>query len=123
MDCFDALQHAPRILKRAIAFGEPHPFLHDSVILLDHIIRVLALTQANATRQRTLGFQCLDGCWIGGVLVNVQDPWHGIARCFDGFNQEAFCCRRIAFRGQQKLDRLARGVDRTVKIPVLALDP
>jgi hypothetical protein len=34
MDCFDALQRAPRTLKRAIAFGEPHPFLHDSVILL-----------------------------------------------------------------------------------------
>jgi hypothetical protein len=58
-----------RTLKRAIAFGEPHPFLHDSVILLDHIIQVLALAQTNATRQRTFGFQCLDSCRIGGVLV------------------------------------------------------
>jgi hypothetical protein len=41
-------------------FGEPHPFLHDSVILLDHIIQVLALAQSNATRQRTMvGPKCV----------------------------------------------------------------
>ena len=121
MDCFDALQRAPRTLKRAIAFGEPHAFLHDSVILLDHIIQVPALAQANATRQRSPGFQCLDGCRIGGVLVNIHDPWHRIARCFYGLNQEALGCRRIPFRRQQKLDRLAHGVDRTVTVSVLAL--
>jgi hypothetical protein len=93
------------------------------VILLDHIIQVLALAQANATRQRALGFQRLDGCRIGGVLVHVQHPWHGTTRCFYGFNKEALRRRRIPFRRQQKLDRLARGVDRTVQIPVLAIDP
>ena len=52
-----------------------------------------------------------------------HNPWHRIARCFDGFNKEALGCPSIAFRRQQKLDRLARGVDRTVQVPVLALDP
>ena len=98
-------------------------FCHLRKDYFDHIIQVLALAQANATRQRTLGFQRLDGCRIGGVLVNVHDPWHRVARCFYGFNQEAFCCRRIAFRCQQKIDRLAGGVDCTVQVPVLTLDP
>src|SRR5215472_15924926 len=70
-----------------------------------------------------LRFSSLDGCRIGGVLVNVHDPWHRIARCFYGFNQEAFRCRSIPLSRQQKLDRLAIGVDRTVGVPVLALDP
>ena len=83
------------------------------MILFHYILQVLALTQANATRQRTPGFQCRDGCRIGGVLVNVHNPWHGIARCFDGFNKEAFQCPSIPFPRQQKLDCLACGVDRT----------
>jgi Transposase len=71
---------------------------------------------ANATRQRTRGFQCLDGCWIGGVLVNVEDPWHGIARCFEGFNQEVFCRRRIAFRSQTRLSNGAgEGMNNKIK--------
>jgi hypothetical protein len=89
------------------------------MILFHYIIQALALTQANARRQRTLSFQCLNGCRIGGVLVNVHDPWHRIARCFYGFNKEAFRCPSIAFCRQQKLDRLARGVDRTVQVPGL----
>jgi hypothetical protein len=91
------------------------------VILLDHMIQGL-VTQANPTRQRTLGFQHLDGCRIRGILVNFDDPWHGIARCFYGLNNEALRRRGSAFRCQQKLDRLAGGVDRTVQVPVLALD-
>jgi len=47
VDCFDALQRAPRNRKRAIAFGEPNPFLHDPMILLDHIVQVLALIDAS----------------------------------------------------------------------------
>jgi hypothetical protein len=43
-----------------------------------------------------------------------------IARCFDGLNEEAFRCRSIPFRCQQKLDHLASGVDRTVQV---RLDP
>src|SRR5215467_14664604 len=39
MDCFDALQGAPCTLKRTIALGEPDSFLHQAVILLDHIIQ------------------------------------------------------------------------------------
>ena len=52
-----------------------------------------------------------------------HDPWHRIAGCFYGFKKEAFRCRSIPFRRQQKLDRLARGVDCTVQVPVLALNP
>ena len=50
VDCFDALQRTPRTLKRAIAFGEPHPFLYDSGI--DHIIQVLACAVKGAGPQR-----------------------------------------------------------------------
>lgn len=42
MDCFDALQRAPRTLKRAVAFGQPSVFLHGSVILLNHVGLILA---------------------------------------------------------------------------------
>jgi hypothetical protein len=69
VDCFNALQGSPRALKRAIALGQPDSRLHDSVILLDHIIQVLALAQANSTRQRTFRFQRLD-------LGNRSSQWN-----------------------------------------------
>jgi hypothetical protein len=53
VDCCDALQGPPRALKRAVALGEPDSLLHDSLILLDHIIQ-FALAKANSTRHRTL---------------------------------------------------------------------
>jgi hypothetical protein len=52
MDCFDALQRAPRTLKRAIAFGEPHQFLHDSVILLNGLITNDKFCLSRVSRQK-----------------------------------------------------------------------
>jgi hypothetical protein len=54
MDCFDALQRAPRTLKRAVAFGQPSVFLHGSVILLNHVGLILALAQANRQADPTV---------------------------------------------------------------------
>src|ERR687888_1278855 len=61
---FDSLQGPPRTLKRAVSFGEPDPLLHGSVILLDDVIQVLALAEANPARQDPFGLQRFHGRWI-----------------------------------------------------------
>src|SRR5690349_8477152 len=55
VDGFDTLQCSPRALKRTITLGEPGSFLHISMVLLDHVIQILALSELNATRQTQAG--------------------------------------------------------------------
>src|SRR5215471_13619434 len=101
MDCFDALQGAPRALKRTIALGEPDSFLHQAMILLDHIIQVLALTQGNATRQRTFGFQRLDGCRIA--------PQRGAHQCKDArAGQKVILAKEFATTSRWRLRQVLR---------------
>jgi hypothetical protein len=43
------------------------------VILLDDVVQVFALTEANPTRQNPFVLQCFDGRGISPVLIHVYD--------------------------------------------------
>ena len=77
------------------------------MILFHYIVEVLALPQANTARERPFRFQPFYGRRICRVLVDIDDPWHGIARGTQGLTEEAFGRRRIPLGRKQELDRLA----------------
>jgi hypothetical protein len=77
------------------------------MILFHYIVEVLALPQANTARERPFRFQPFYGRRICRVLVDMDDPWHGIARGTQGLTEEAFGRRRIPLGREQKLDSLA----------------
>ena len=76
--------------------------------------------QIPRTRQNFIGFQRFHRGRIGRVLVHVHHPWHRIARCVNRPAQEAFGCGGIAFRSEQKVDRLPGGIQRSIHILILA---
>ena len=59
-------------LKRAVAFREPDPLLHVSLILLDDIVQLLVAAEVNPARQRAVTFQGLNRRWTRRVLVEVR---------------------------------------------------
>ena len=122
MNRLDALQRVPCRSERPIAFGQPDSLLHGSVILFHDVVEVLALAQPNPPRQGTPGFHLLNGGRVSRVLVDIHDTWHGIAGCRNGMEEKAFGRCRIALRRQQKLDRLAGGIDGPVQVPVFPLN-
>ena len=58
----------------------------------------------------------------GPVLVHIDDPWHRIAGRAQSLTEEAFGRSRIAFGGEQKLDRLTSRIHCPVQRFVLAFD-
>jgi len=54
-----------------------HPAFDDSVILFQNIIEVLHRSLPAILLQSTLGFEPLDGWWITGVLVGIDDRGAG----------------------------------------------
>ena len=70
---FDSLQSPPCTLKRTVSFCQPDTLLHGPVILLDDVVQVFALPQANTARQGTFGLERFHGRWICRILVHVDD--------------------------------------------------
>jgi hypothetical protein len=123
VNCFDALQCSPCAPKRTLARGEPGSFLHVSMVLFDHIIKILPLPELNAAQQTGIGFQGLHGRRVRRVFVDIHDPRLCTPGRLRGLYQKAFGRGSVPPRQQQKLDGLASGVQRTIQVPVLALDP
>src|SRR5215471_11361408 len=119
---FDTLQGSPGTLEGAIALSQPDPLLHRPMILFHYIVEVLALPQPNSARERPFRFQPFYGRRICRVLVDIDDPWHGIARGTQSLTEEAFSSGSISLGGEQKLDRLTGRVHRTVEIFVLTFN-
>lgn len=67
-------------------------------------------------------FQFLDGGRIGRIPVDVDDAWLRSCERVQGLAQEALRSSRVPLGSEQKLDGLARGVDRSIEIPVSAFD-
>ena len=70
------------------------------MVLLQHIIEVFALTQANPTREDTFGFQRFHGGRKSRVLVHVDNPGHRIAGGAQGLTEEAFGSGGIPLGGK-----------------------
>jgi hypothetical protein len=91
-------------------------------MVLFHHVQVFAPTQANSPWQRAFLFQrfhCRRKSW---VLVHVDHPRHGIARSAQSLSEEPFGSCGITPGGEQKIDRLAGGIHRSIQVVVLALD-
>jgi len=66
-----------------------HPAFDGPVILFQNIIEVLYRSMKTILLQSTLGFEPLDGWWITGVLVGVDDPRPGVVLTAQGFDSES----------------------------------
>jgi hypothetical protein len=77
---FDTLQGSSRTLKKAVALGQPGPFLYRSMVLFNDIVEVLALAESNAARKDASGFQSIYYRRVGWVLVDVDHSWNGVRR-------------------------------------------
>ncbi len=117
---FDPLQRPPRGGKRAVAFRQPNALFHRAMILFNHIIEVLALTQANSAREVAFRFQRFHRRWVGRVFVDVDYPGHEIARTAQGLSEEALGSRCVPFSGEQEINRLAGRIHGAIQILVLA---
>jgi hypothetical protein len=92
--------------------------LDDPMILLDHVVQILHLTQFN--RCAGIGLNTLDGSGVGTTLVNGDLV--GQAVLTDGAFQEAARCGQIAFGREQKVDSGAVTVDGAIEVLPLAAD-
>jgi hypothetical protein len=89
------------------------------VILLDNIIKVLALAQLAALADDAFLFQALDRRRIGTVFIDVDHPWHRVAGLRQGPTKEAFRSCRITLGSQKEIDGLPSGIDRPIEEPLL----
>jgi hypothetical protein len=80
------------------------------------------LAKANAARQRSFGFKPFQVGWVRRVLIDVHHPWYRISRRLKSFPKEALCAGGLTLCREQKIDRLASRVHRTVEIPIFALN-
>src|SRR5215472_7778119 len=119
---FNSLQGSPRTLKRAVALGQPSSLLDGTMVLLHNVIQILALPQATTTAQRAFRLECLDCRWIRRILIHIDHPWLGIARCAQSLTNEAFRGRRIALGGEQKLNGLPGRIRSPIQVFVLAFN-
>src|SRR5271165_584068 len=100
-----------------------HPAFDGSVILFQNIIEVLHRSMPAILLQSTLGLEPLDGWWITGVLVGIDDPRHRMVLSAQSLGEKALsrCC--VAFSRKKEVDRRTAGVDSPVQIRPFALDP
>jgi hypothetical protein len=77
---FDAFESSPGALKRAVALNPSSPFLNRSMVLFDHIVEILALTQTNPAWKCAGGFQGVHCGRISCVLSTLITRGNGIRR-------------------------------------------
>src|ERR1700758_5507806 len=87
-----------------------HPAFDGPVILFQNIIEVLHRSIPAILLQSTLGFEPLDGWWITGVLVGVDDPRRWMVLTAQGLGEKALSRYRVAFSREQEVDRRTAGV-------------
>jgi predicted GNAT family acetyltransferase len=59
------------------------------MVLLNDVVKVLALAESHAAGERAFRFQCFHSRRISRVFVYVDHPGHGIARRTQGLAEEA----------------------------------
>src|SRR5271170_5216526 len=105
MDRFVAGDRAPRSPERAKMLACAYPALDRPMILFQNVVEILHRSMPAILFQSLLGFESLDGRWITGVLVGVDDPRHRMVRSAQRFGEEALGRWCVAFSRQKEVDR------------------
>ena len=92
------------------------------MILLNDIIQVLALPKRFGIREQTLLLQLGNRLGISRILIHVDDPRRGGVGGVEGLAEEALGGLGIALGTQQKVQRVALRVHRSIEILPLAVD-
>src|SRR5215475_12780793 len=87
------------------------------MILFYDIIEILDLADGNGST--VLLIVALDRCLIGRTPIDGDLLWYAMAA--DGLGQESLGGLLVTFRGEEKVDRLARFIDGAIEIEPLAL--
>src|SRR5215475_5100658 len=88
------------------------------MILFYDIIEILDLADGNGST--VLLIVALDRCLIGRTPIDGDLRWYAVAA--DGLGQESLGGLLVTFRGEEKVDRLARFIDGAIEIAPLAPD-
>jgi hypothetical protein len=92
------------------------------VVLLDDVVEVLALSQANSARQYAFAFQRSDRSGVSWILIDIDDSRYWIIRRAKYLlSKEPLRSSSIAFGCEQEIDGLPCGVHGSIKILFLAL--
>jgi hypothetical protein len=112
MDQFDAGQNHARRSKRFETKHRPRDPFDRAVILLDDVIEIFDLP--NCDRHFAVLVQLLQRCLVGPALIHRYLVRHSVVP--HGFLEEAPGGGCITLGSQQKVDRLALFVHRTIEI-------
>jgi hypothetical protein len=96
----------------------PLPFISFDrpMILLDDIVRILDLPDLDG--RFPLGVDDLEGGQIRPSFIHGHGLGHPVP--IDGFLEVTACCRLVAMRPQQEIDRIASLVHRAIQVLPLA---
>src|SRR5215467_291768 len=83
----------------------------EAMILLDEVVKILALPQFASAWHHSLRFQFLERFWIGRIFINRNDARStGMSRG-KHFREEAFGCLRISERTEHKCSDVPTRID------------
>ena len=116
MNCFVALDRAPRSIKGAEAELRVDSSLDSAMILFNDVVEIRNRTAATASTQRTGPLQFLNGGWIGRISIHSDDTRSRMARRGQSLLEEAPGCFQIARLREQEVDRGTSGIDGPIEV-------
>jgi hypothetical protein len=104
------------------AIDRPEPetgrdsFLNEAVILLDDVVQIRCRAAAAIAPQLTGSLQVRNHLWVRRMSIHVDHPRPDLASPRERQSKEVLGGNRIALGREHELDRLSRGIDRSVQV-------
>src|SRR5712691_9657687 len=86
------------------------------MILLDEIVKILALPQFARVWHHHLRFQFLESFWIGWVFINGDDARSDGMSCNKRFREEALGCLSISGGTEQKFQGVSTRIYSAIEV-------
>ena len=120
MNCFIALDRAPRSIKRAEAEFGVDPSLDGAMILFDDVVEVRNGTAATASTQGTDPLQLLNDGWIGRISIHRDNARPRMTRRGQSLLEEASGRSQVPRLRKQEIDRGTGGIDGAIEVRPVA---
>ena len=87
-----------------------------AMILLDDVVKILALPQFASVWHHPLRFQFLECFWIGRIFINRNDARNAGMSRSKGFREEAFGCLSISGGTEQKFQGVSMRIGSSIEL-------
>src|SRR5262249_22315208 len=114
--CLVPADRPPRRLETEEAETGIDSTFYESVVLLEDIIEVFALSELRGHGEHAFLLQLFDGGRISVVPIDVEQPWRLMLGSLQHLSEEAFSGLRIPFGAEHEIDRLAGGIDSAIEV-------